>query len=421
MPPAPRSAHGPPLALLLAAISSIGPFAIDTYLPSFSDIGSSLGANQLEVQQTLTAYMLPFALMTLWHGAIADALGRRRVILGGMLIFCLGSLGCALAPNIQILWLFRALQGATAGAGMVVGRAVVRDLLNGVEAQRLMSRVTMTFAVAPAIAPILGGWLAAHLGWRSVFVFLVVISLAVSAWCYRALPETLPRDQRQPLHARYLLRAYREVLTDPAFVCGSLGTAAAFSAFFIYVMSAPVYLMQHLGLGQTEFVWLFGPATAGMMLGSWYSSHTAGRLERAQIVLLGYGLMALGAAFNLALSAYAEPRVPWSVVPHFVFVLGMAMTAPTLTLMGLDLFPARRGLAASCQGLIATGAHVFNSALLAPALWASPLRLALGQCALLATAACSVACFFWLLPRPTAEPVRSGATERDNSATEDPG
>lgn len=385
------------LPLLLASISSLGPFAIDTYLPSFGAIAADLGATRLEVQQTLTAYLFPFALMTLWHGAIADALGRRRVILVGLVVFGFASLGCALAPSIEMLWVFRALQGATAGAGMVVGRAVVRDVMSGSEAQRLMSQVTMVFAVAPSIAPVIGGWIEAHLGWRWVFLFLVGISLSVATWCYHALPETLPPSQRKPLHARYLLAAYREVLSHPAFVAGAFSTAIAFSGFFIYVMSAPVYLMQHLNLGETEFLWLFGPVTAGMMLGSWFSSHTAGRVGPVQIVVLGYALMIFAAFANSTISAFWAPSVPWSVVPHFIYVLGMAMTAPTLTLMGLDLFPDRRGLAASCQGLIATLVNTFNSAVLAPALWASPLRLAVGQCALLAVAGILVTVFFHLI------------------------
>jgi DHA1 family bicyclomycin/chloramphenicol resistance-like MFS transporter len=116
---------------LLAALAALGPFSIDTYLPSFHDIGTSLGATPLQVQQTLSAYLLPFALMTLWHGAISDALGRRRVILTTVALFALASAGCMFATRIEHLWLLRALQGMTAGAGMVVCRAIVRDLYDG--------------------------------------------------------------------------------------------------------------------------------------------------------------------------------------------------------------------------------------------------------------------------------------------------
>ena len=171
------------MTILLAGLSALGPFSIDTYLPSFQDIGASLNATPLEVQQTLTAYMIPFAVMSLWHGAIADALGRRRVLLVSLALFALASAGCVFATRIEHLWVLRALQGITAGAGIVVSRAIVRDLYDGPEAQRLMSHISMMFALAPAIAPVLGGRLQQWFGWHSVFAFLVVASFLVWFAC----------------------------------------------------------------------------------------------------------------------------------------------------------------------------------------------------------------------------------------------
>jgi DHA1 family bicyclomycin/chloramphenicol resistance-like MFS transporter len=175
----PRSTRG--IALLLAALSSLGPFAIDTYLPSFHEIGSQLNATPIEVQQTLSAYLLSLAAMTLWHGAISDRFGRRRVILVALALFAGASAGCALATRIEQLWFWRALQGITAGAGIVISRAIVRDLFDGAAAQRLMSQITMMFALAPAIAPLIGGQLQNWFGWRSVFAFLVGATVASGA------------------------------------------------------------------------------------------------------------------------------------------------------------------------------------------------------------------------------------------------
>ena len=194
------------IAILLAALAALGPFSIDTYLPSFPEIGEALGATPLQVQQTLTAYLLPFAIMTLWHGAISDALGRRRVILVALGLFALASAACVFATRIEHLWILRALQGMTAGAGIVIGRAIVRDLFDGAPAQRLMANITMMFALAPAIAPMIGGWLQALFGWRSVFGLLVLMTFALWLACLRLLPETLPAARRQPLHAAYLWR-----------------------------------------------------------------------------------------------------------------------------------------------------------------------------------------------------------------------
>ncbi len=378
IPPAARG-----ITVVLGALASLGPFSIDTYLPSFNDIGASLLATPLEVQQTLTAYLLPYALMTLWHGALSDALGRRRVILVSVALFALASAGCMFATRIEHLWLMRALQGITAGAGMVVARAIVRDLYDGAPAQRLIAHITMVFALAPAIAPVLGGWLQSWFGWRSVFAFLVLLGFALWLACWYLLPETLPRDQLHSLHARYLARAYWKVLTSSAFLltCGAL--ALNFAAFFIYVLSAPVFLMRHLGVSATGFLWLFGPAMSGLMIGAWLSGRLAGKWSAARTIAAGYLLMGTAAVLNIGLNLALPPALPWSVLPLFGFTLGMSLAMPTLTLQALDLFPEQRGLAASCQTFLQSGGNAFAAAVIAPALWGSLTRLALGMGGLL--------------------------------------
>ncbi|HSN64823.1 MAG TPA: Bcr/CflA family efflux MFS transporter, partial [Azonexus sp.] len=191
-------------AFLLAGMAALGPFSIDTYLPSFHEIAEDLGATPLQVQQTLSAYLLAFATMTLWHGALSDRFGRRRVILVALALFGAASVGCAFATSIEQLWVWRALQGVTAGAGMVISRAIVRDLFDGPPAQRLISQITMMFALAPVIAPLIGGWLQTWFGWRSVFAFLVASTALLWTACWKLLPETLPPEKRQSLHPAYL-------------------------------------------------------------------------------------------------------------------------------------------------------------------------------------------------------------------------
>lgn len=370
------------LAILLAALSALGPFSIDTYLPSFLEIGAKLQASPWEVQQTLTAYMLPFTVMTLWHGAISDAYGRRRMILGAMLLFALASLGCALATSIQMLWLMRALQGVTAGAGLVVGRAVVRDVYQGPEAQRLMAHVAIMFALAPAVAPIVGGWLHTWFGWRSVFLFMGIFALSLFLACRALLPETLAPAARQPLNAPYLLGAYKGVMWSLPFQAACLAVSCNFLGFFIYVTSAPVFLIRHLGVSETGFFWLFGPAMAGMMGGAWLSGRLAGRCSAPKLLLLAYALMGLGVAVDLGVSFLRPPGLPWSVLHLFIYNLGMALSMPTLTLMALDRFPLQRGLAASCQAFLQSGVNTLAAAALVPLLWDSVGHLALGTLAM---------------------------------------
>ena len=383
------------IAFLLASLTALGPFSIDTYLPSFPDIGANLHATPIEVQQTLTAYLLPFAVMALWHGAISDALGRRRVILVTLALFGLSLFGCLFATRIEHLWLLRALQGMSAGAGIVIGRAIVRDLFDGPAAQRLMSHITMMFALAPAIAPVIGGRLQSWFGWRSVFAFLVILTLMLWLACWRWLPETLAPERRQTLHPEYLAKAYWKVLTSPPFLFACAAVAFNFAGFFIYIMSAPVFLIQHLGVTETGFFWLFGPAMAGLLCGSWLSGRLAGKLSMEQAVMFGYCVMGIAALGNIGVNLWFPPALPWSILPVFVYTFGMSLSMPCLTLMAIDPFPKQRGLAASCQMFMQSGANGLVAGVLAPLLWGSTLTMAFGMGALMLLGAASAGLHHW--------------------------
>lgn len=371
------------IAMLLAALSALGPFSIDTYLPSFHEIGEKLGATPLQVQQTLSAYLLAFAVMTLWHGAISDRFGRRRVILAALGLFGLASAGCFVATCIEQLWFWRAMQGVTAGAGIVISRAIVRDLFDGASAQRLMSQITMMFALAPAVAPVIGGWLQTLFGWRSIFAFLVAATAILGFACWKLLPETLPPEKRQSLQPAYLGHTYLKVMTSPRFLFACAALGLNFLGFFIYVLSAPVFLMTHLGIHETGFLWLFGPAMSGLMGGSWLSGKLAGKRSLEKTIFLGYQIMLLAVIFNVSLNLALPPSLPWSVMPIFVYTLGMSLAMPCLTILALDPFPEQRGLAASCQTFFQSGANSIAAALIVPLLWGSTLSLALGMAALM--------------------------------------
>lgn len=388
------SAPGPGTALqrrlpwILAGLSTLGPFAIDTYLPSFGAIARDLQATEWQVQQSLTAYMAPFALMALWHGAVSDTLGRRRVVLFGLLVFALASMGAALASSIEELWMWRAVQGAVGGTGMTVGRAVVRDVADGPMAQRMMSQVTMMFAVAPAIAPVIGGWLEWHWGWRSVFWFLAAVAAVIALACWHFLPETLPPERRPALQAGTLLRAYRNLFTHGGFLRLACTLGLNFAGFFVYVLAAPVFLPQVLGLQSTAFAWLFIPAVAGTMFGAFLSSRLAGRISRRRCVIIGYALMAVAVLAHLALALFMTPiRVPWATAPLMLYNTGLALAMAPLQLMLLDQFDTRRGMASSGMAFMQSAGNAAVAALIAPLLWHSALSMALGALASLSLAA----------------------------------
>lgn len=364
------------IAFLLAAMSAIGMFSVDAYLPSLHDIGDSFGATPLEVQQTLTAYLFMFSLMSLWYGAISDAIGRRKIILFSLGIFVIASIACLFATRIEHLWLLRGLQGFSACAGVVVSRAIVRDLFSGPAAQRMMSHITMMFAVAPAIAPLVGGHLQAAFGWRSIFVFLAIIAGILGLACIRYLPETLPVDQRKSLHPVYLGKAYWKTMTSPDFLLATAALSANFGGLFVYIMSAPAFLTRHLGIPETGFLWLFGPSMCGLLSGAWLSGRLAGKVTATRTIAYGYVLMALAALINLGISFARPPGLPWSILPMPLYTLGMSLSMPSMTLLILDRFPTQRGLTASCQMFLQSLANSLIAGIIAPLAWVSTRSLA---------------------------------------------
>jgi DHA1 family bicyclomycin/chloramphenicol resistance-like MFS transporter len=367
------------LATLLAGLSMLGPFSIDAYLPAFPQIMANLGASAIEVQQTLTAYMLAFSVMVLWHGALSDAFGRRNVILTALVVFAIGTFGCAAASSVHYLWVFRIMQGVSAGAGMVVGRAIIRDLYSDAPAARLLSMVTMIFSIAPAIAPVLGGWIVTWFSWRVIFLALCGYTLVLGWVCWQHLPETVPRAQRQPFNPRFLAQSYGAIFSSVLFHLKAGITALNFAGLFLYITASPVLLPVHLKLGPSEFAWLFVPTVSGIFLGSMAANRMAGKKTFARQIWIGFAFMLSAVAFNVGYHLFFPPALPWTVLPMFFFTFGSSIIAPGATLLALDLFPHIRGTAASCQSFISTLLGAVVAGVISPALSHSVLALALGQ------------------------------------------
>lgn len=373
-------------ALMLAALAMLGPFSIDTYLPAFPNIEASLHATSIEVQQTLTAYMLAFAAMILWHGALSDTYGRRNIILISLAVFAVASLGCAAAHSVEYLWAFRVLQGISSGAGIVIGRAMIRDRYEGAPAERLLSLVTMIFSIAPAIAPILGGWIVTTLDWRSIFLFLFFYTVLLLWYCYKHLPDTLPVEKRQPFNPRFLADNYKMIFRSPLFMLQAGAIAFNFSGMFLYVAAAPAFVTKHLGLGPDQFGWQFVPTVAGIFLGALTANQLAGKMSIPTQVMIGFCFLISAGLANVLFHAALPPTLPWSVTPLFFYTLGMSLAAPGITLLVLDLFPHIRGTVASCQSFMFTMLGALMAGLVAPFLSHSVLWLATGQlgCAVIA-------------------------------------
>lgn len=374
------SKHAQPwlISFVLASLAALAPFAIDTYLPAFPALASALGGTTLELQQSLTAYLLPYALMTLWHGAVSDAIGRLRTIQIGLSVFALASIGCAFAPNVETLWFFRVVQGLSAGAGNVVARAMVRDLFEGVAAQRVMAQVQIIFGLAPAIAPIIGGLLLG-IHWQAIFVFLFLYSIVALMAALIVLPETVPVEKRVPLSARQVIKGYTQAFSDTHYVKLIIAVAANFAGFFVYVLASPVFLIEHLGLNEHQFGFMFIPTVCGMVLGSYLARHSAGKYAPHHVIQFAYGWMALAASLNI-LGCWLLPANPWTnIAPIAMYNIGMALAMPILSIAGLDRMPRLRGTAASGQAFMQMLLSAVSAGIIIPLIWHSPLWLALGM------------------------------------------
>jgi DHA1 family bicyclomycin/chloramphenicol resistance-like MFS transporter len=328
------------------------------------------------MQQTLSVYMIAYALMSLLHGPLSDSLGRRNVILGGVAVFALASMGCAMSTSIGELLAYRALQGFSAGSGMIVGRAIIRDCFEGAAAQKLMSTVSMIFGVAPAIAPIVGGWVIAYARWPMIFWLLAAFAGVLWIACAFMLPETHPPERRLPLSPRSMAKSYLHILSDRAFfplVCaGTFG----FNALFVYISSAPAFVLDLLELNEQQFAWLFIPAIGGLMFGSFLSGRTAGRLSADATVRLGYSIMLGASAINIAAALLMpRPMVPWSVLPLGLHSMGIGLAFPTLTLQLLDRFPTHRGGVSSLQAFCSLMISATLAGVVSPLVSDSTLKL----------------------------------------------
>lgn len=356
------------LSFTVALFAMLAPFSIDTYLPSFPDIAQEFAASPVVMQQTLSLYLLAFAVMMLVYGPLSDAFGRKNVVLVSVVVYVVTSVGCALATDMRWLLLMRIGQGLSASGALVVGRAIIRDAFAGAAAQRVMSQVMLIFALAPAVAPIIGGWLHDAFGWRSVFWFLVLLGLVVWLWAAFMLPETLPPVGRQSGHPRAIAAAYWRALVTGRFMVLIAVIALNFGGFFLYIAVSPDVMYRHLHYAADDFGRLFVPLVAGLMLGAFISGRMAGRFTHARAVGAGFGLMLAAAGVNLGLAVWLAHTAYTIIVPVMLYATGMSLAMPNLSLLALDVFPSHRGLASALQGFSQAGFNAVVAGLLAPLL-----------------------------------------------------
>jgi len=380
------------LTVMAALLSMIGPFSIDTYLPSFPDIEIEFAVSRAVLSQSLSVYLLAFAVSTLFWGPVADRYGRRLVIMASMLMYTLGSIGCALSDSMGTLLLMRTLQGLAASGGFIASRAMIRDAHDAESAHRAMAQVTLLFALSPAIAPVLGGWLHDVFGWRSVFWFLTVFG-AMLTLLGLFVRETLADEHRQSIRPSAVAAVYLRALTHERFPVLVLSLGFSFAGVFLYIAGAPTVIYEFLGLGAGDFGWLFIPLVTGLVLGSAISSRLAHRWPAQKTINVGYGAMILAVALNLATVGFQPAGIMTVIGPLVLYVIGMAVLMPAITVLALDCLPNNRGSAASMQGFLQTIINAAVASLVVPMLHASWSGFVLGQSGFLLLA---VMLWLWL-------------------------
>jgi MFS transporter, DHA1 family, multidrug resistance protein len=367
------------MAALLAALAMVSPFSLDTFYPSFPAMSEEFSLTAWQIQQTITVYMLPFALMTLIQGPLSDALGRRPVVLVGLFIYSLASIACVFAPSFAFLLAFRALQGMSAGVGMAVGRAIIRDLHEGPQAQKLMATISMIFSIAPAIAPVLGGWIHVWFGWRFVFGFMVITGVSLCVLSYILLPETHPFERRAKLDVAGLGRTLLKIASNRTFMMYALALGTTFSSMITFIGAAPAIVLGHWHLAETQFAYVFAPLIIGIVGGAFLSGRLAGRVTGTKQIKIGYTLTLAGGVLSVMLQAlWDSPPILAQQALITAMALGVQLMMPIYALRMLDMFPEVRGSAASVQSCVMLGVGALFLGGIVPAISHSMVLLALG-------------------------------------------
>jgi MFS transporter, DHA1 family, multidrug resistance protein len=365
------------ISLIIALLAMLGPFAIDAYFPTFDIVAHEFHVPVEKMQLTLSAYLAAFAFSTLIIGPLSDSFGRRNIIFISLICFFFASIASIFAQNLEQMIISRIFQGMSGGAGLVVGQALIRDIFSGEIAQKTLSNVTTIFGLAPAIAPILGGYLFVHFGWRSIFIFLALFTLVVMALVWKNLPETLELNKRHSFKPRIVFKNYAIILTKPEFLLRIMVHTFGFATAALYISSSQHIIIKVLKLQPTDFGWLFVPFVAGMMLGSYISNKVAGKIKGDNLIFIGFAICLLASIGNLIYTSIFAPTIPWAILPLFFYVLGYSIIIPYMTLITLELLPQMRGTASAVQNFIRMNAFALISAFIAPLVFDSAFKLAL--------------------------------------------
>ena len=340
------------MALILGLLSAIGPFAIDMYLPALPAIGASLGAEVGAVQWSLTAFFISVGVGQLFYGPVSDMVGRKLPLYGGLALFTLASVGCALATDIHTLVALRFVQGLGAAAGMAIPRAVVRDLHTGAEAARLMSLLMLVFSISPLLAPLAGSGVIALTGWRGVFWVVAAAAVAGLVLVSRGLPETRPANQRRESSLGSALAGYGLLLRDKHYLGLVFIGGCSMAGFFVYLAGSPFVLINHYGLTPVQYSLAFSVNAAAFFVSAQFNARLGRRFGLVRTVKAA--VTSAGAVMLVMLGYYLAGGDALAVLLGLYFVASgcMGLVIPTTSVLALEEHGAIAGTASALLGTL---------------------------------------------------------------------
>jgi len=370
------------LTALLAGLTAIGPLTTDMYLPSLPDIARQLDASTAQAQFTISAYLIGFAVGQIFYGPVSDRHGRKPVLLAAVALYCVASLACALSKSIEMLIVARAFQALGGSGGIVLTRAIVRDLYSGARAGRELSLIGSVMALAPVLAPVVGGLLQTGFGWRIVFTTLVCAGVMGVGIVWLLLPETLNMRAAEPVSMSSMLRSYRVVARHPAYLAYLGITSASYAGLFAWISGSAFVLQNLYGLAPFDFGVAFALGSVGYMTGSALAARLVVRLGVDGVLGLGGCACAAGGLGMVAAVALGLTSALSLVLPVAVYLAGLGMVLPQGIAGAMTPFPERAGAASSLFGFVQQTAAALCGAVVGWLLGQSAWPLAFGVAAM---------------------------------------